>query len=172
MRGWTTHRAQCSIQEDEDHGNGSHTFGSSLVFGEQPSPRCEDWPPLLPSVKQLTSDLGQLAPVRFANDPTTCVDRDHPRGTSCNGVPSRLFLRFDRGGHTPKHGSWLNVAEVELNVMIRQCLNRRIDSIDTLRAEVAAWQAARDRIQAKVDWQFTTDDARVKLKRLYPTFDV
>ena len=74
--------------------------------------------------------------------------------------------------HTPTHGSWLNVAEVELNVMIRQCLNRRIDSIDTLRAEVAAWQAARDRIQAKVDWQFTTDDARVKLKRLYPTFDV
>ncbi len=56
--------------------------------------------------------------------------------------------------HTPKHGSWLNVAEVELNVMIRQCLNRRIDSIDTLRAEVAAWQAARDRIQAKVDWQY------------------
>ena len=75
--------------------------------------------------------------------------------------------------HTPRHGSWLNVAEVELNVMIRQCLNRRIDSIDTLRAEVAAWQAARDRIRAKVDWQFTTDDARVvRLKRLYPTFDV
>ncbi len=72
---------------------------------------------------------------------------------------------------TPKHGSWLNVAEVELNVMIRQCLNRRIDSIDILRQEVAAWQAARDRLQAKVNWQFTTDDARVKLKRLYPTFD-
>ena len=64
-----------------------------------------------------------------------------------------------------------DVAEVELNVMIRQCLNRRIDSIDTLRAEVGAWQAARDRIRAKVDWQFTTDDARVRLKRLYPTFD-
>ena len=73
---------------------------------------------------------------------------------------------------TPKHGSWLNVAEVELHVMIRQFLNRRIDSIDALRAEVAAWQAARDRIQAKVDWQFTTDDAHIKLKRLYPTFDV
>ena len=72
---------------------------------------------------------------------------------------------------TPKHGSWLNVAEVELNVMIRQCLNRRIDSIDILRNEVAAWQAARDRLRAKVNWQFTTDDARVKLKRLYPTFD-
>lgn len=72
---------------------------------------------------------------------------------------------------TPKHGSWLNVAEIELGVMIRQCLNRRIDSISELSAEVAAWQAARDRIGAKVDWQFTTDDARVRLKRLYPTFD-
>ena len=71
----------------------------------------------------------------------------------------------------PKHGSWLNVAEVELSVMIRQCLNRRIASIKVLRDEVAAWQASRDRIQAKVNWQFTTDDARVNLKRLYPTFD-
>ena len=74
--------------------------------------------------------------------------------------------------HTPTHGSWLNVAEVELNVLIRQCLNRRIDSIDTLRAEVAAWQDARDRIRARVDGQFTTDDARDQAqKRLYPTFD-
>ena len=73
--------------------------------------------------------------------------------------------------HTPKHGSWLNVAEVELNVMIRQCLNRRIDSLEVPRDEVAAWQASRDRIRAKVNWQFTTDDARVKLKRLYPTLD-
>ena len=73
--------------------------------------------------------------------------------------------------YTPKHGSWLNVAEVELNVMIRQCLNRRIDTLEVLRDEVAAWQASRDRIQAKVNWQFTTDDARVKLKRLYPTID-
>ena len=72
---------------------------------------------------------------------------------------------------TPKHGSWLNIAEIELNVMIRQCLNRRIDSFEVLRAEIAAWQAARDRGQAKVDWQFTTDDARVRLKCLYPTFD-
>ena len=73
--------------------------------------------------------------------------------------------------YTPKHGSWLNVAEIELNVMIRQCLGRRIDSIDVLRTEVAAWQASRDRVRAKVDWQFTTDDARIRLKRLYPTFD-
>ena len=71
--------------------------------------------------------------------------------------------------YTPKHGSWLNVAEVELNVLIRQCLNRRLDSIDVLRDEVAAWQASRDRIQAKANWQFTTANARVKLHRLYPT---
>ena len=73
--------------------------------------------------------------------------------------------------YTPKHGSWLNVAEVELNVMIRQCLNRRIDRIEVLRRQVAAWQTSRDRIQARVNWQFTTNDARVKLKRLYPTLD-
>ena len=73
--------------------------------------------------------------------------------------------------YTPKHGSWLNVAEVELGVMIRQWLNRRIDSIEVLRTEVAAWQAQRDRLKAKVNWQFTTDDARVRLKRLYPTLD-
>ena len=72
---------------------------------------------------------------------------------------------------TPRHGSWLNIAEIELNVMTRQCLNRRIDSFDVLRCEVTAWQAARDRLQATVDWQFTTNDARVRLKRLYPTVD-
>lgn len=74
--------------------------------------------------------------------------------------------------YTPKHGSWLNVAEIELNVMISQCLNRRIDNIKELREEVSAWQEHRDQLQAKVNWQFTAQDARIKLKRLYPTFDV
>ena len=69
--------------------------------------------------------------------------------------------------NTPKHGSWLNVAEAEVSVMSRQCLNCRIDSIDEVRTEVGAWQAYRDRIQAKVDWQFTSEDARIRLKRLY-----
>jgi len=73
--------------------------------------------------------------------------------------------------YTPKHGSWLNMAEIELNVMIAQCLNRRIDKIDTVRSEVAAWQASRDQINAKINWQFTSDHARIKLKRLYPTLD-
>ena len=73
--------------------------------------------------------------------------------------------------YTPKHGSWLNVAEVELNVMTRQCLNRRMDSLKILRDKVAASQASRDRIQARVNWQLTTDDARVKLERLYPPLE-
>ena len=87
--------------------------------------------------------------------------------------PERAKALWDRFEFvfTPKHGSWLSVAEVELNVMIAQCLRRRIGSIDILRAEVAAWQTARDRVNAKVNWQFTTDNARVKLKRPYPTFD-
>ena len=70
--------------------------------------------------------------------------------------------------YTPKHGSWLNMAEIEINVMVGQCLNRRIDNVETVRSEVAAWQQRRDNLQAKINWQFTTTDARVKLKRLYP----
>jgi hypothetical protein len=88
--------------------------------------------------------------------------------------PQRAKALWDRFEfvYTPKHGSWLNMAEIELNVMIRQCLNRRIASIDALRQEVAAWQAQRDQIKATINWQFTTDSARIKLKRLYPTFYV
>lgn len=71
--------------------------------------------------------------------------------------------------YTPKHGSWLNIAEIELNVLIRQCLNRRIACIEQVRAFVSAWQIHRDNLNAKVCWQFTTRDARVKLRRLYPT---
>ena len=73
--------------------------------------------------------------------------------------------------YTPKHGSWLNMAEIELNVLIRQCLNRRIDDIDIVRKEVRAWQEYRDNKNATVNWQFTTEDARIKLYRLYPTLD-
>lgn len=81
-----------------------------------------------------------------------------------------LWERFEFV-YSPKHGSWLNVAEIELNVLISQCLDRRIGSMEELREEVAAWQAHRDQIHAKVNWQFKTEDARIKLKRLYPTFN-
>ena len=68
-------------------------------------------------------------------------------------------------------GSWLNMAEIELNVLTGQCLNRRIDNIEDVRKEADAWQNYRNNKNAKVNWQFTTEDARIKLSRLYPTFD-
>jgi hypothetical protein len=73
--------------------------------------------------------------------------------------------------HTPKHGSWLNMAEIELGVVARQCLGRRIPDMGTLRSEVAAWERDRNAAAAKPDWQFRTADARTKLKRLYPTLE-
>lgn len=71
--------------------------------------------------------------------------------------------------HTPKHGSWLNMAETELSILSRGCLDRRIDNRELLTSEVAAWEQNRDAQQIKIDWQFTTADARIKLKRLYPS---
>lgn len=70
--------------------------------------------------------------------------------------------------YTPKHGSWLNMAEIELGILGRQCLDRRIPHREQLKHEVAAWQRRRNDSKGKVDWQFTTADARLKLKRLYP----
>jgi len=70
--------------------------------------------------------------------------------------------------HTPKHGSWLNIAEIELSALTGQCLDRRIDDLHTLNAELTAWQQATNADQRQVDWQFTTDDARIKLRHLYP----
>lgn len=82
-----------------------------------------------------------------------------------------LWDRFDFV-YTPKHGSWLNMAEIELNVLISQCLSGRIDNIDKIRQQVEAWLNHRNNLKAKINWQFTTDKARIKLKRLYPTFQV
>jgi hypothetical protein len=70
--------------------------------------------------------------------------------------------------YTPKHGSWLNIAEIELSVLKRQCLAGRIACIKKMRDEVKAWNDDRNNRQSNVDWQFRTDDARIKLKRLYP----
>jgi hypothetical protein len=70
--------------------------------------------------------------------------------------------------YTPKHGSWLNMAEIELSVLQRQCLDRRLGDRVTLEQEVAAWVAARNGTAVRIDWRFTTADARIKLKRLYP----
>jgi len=73
--------------------------------------------------------------------------------------------------YTPKHGSWLDMAEIEFSVLIRQCLDRRIPDAESLCREVAAWQIDRNANATKVNWRFTTEDARIKLERLYPSFD-
>ena len=82
----------------------------------------------------------------------------------------RIWDRY-RFIYTPKHGSWLNMAEIELNVLNAQCLNRRIDNIETVREEVGAWCEARNNRDAKINWQFTTKDARIKLRTLYPKIE-
>lgn len=86
-------------------------------------------------------------------------------------VAWRLLERLEIH-HTPKHGSWLNMAEIELSVLSQQCLNRRIPDAVTLVREVAAWQQARNADPRPVNWRFTTADARIKLKHLYPSIQV
>ena len=81
-------------------------------------------------------------------------------------IADRLEIHY-----TPKHGSWLDMAEIELSILSRQCLDRRIDNAEELTREVAAWEAERNASKAKVNWRFTTDNARIKLAKLYPSFD-
>lgn len=83
---------------------------------------------------------------------------------------ARRILRRLEFHYTPKNGSWLNIAEIELSVLNRQCLNRRIDNKEFLIEEITAWNEERNEKAKVVDWQFTTEDARIKLKRLYPSF--
>ena len=82
----------------------------------------------------------------------------------------RLMSRFEMH-YTPKHGSWLDMAEIELGILGRQCLARRIDNVEALRRETKAWKTDRNAANAKVNWQFTTADARIKLRRLYPSIE-
>ena len=74
--------------------------------------------------------------------------------------------------YTPKHGSWLNMVEIELSVLSRQCLNRRIPNQEIMKRETAAWEQQRNEQKATVNWRFTNQDARVKLERLYPPLDL
>ncbi len=79
-------------------------------------------------------------------------------------IAERLEIHY-----TPKHGSWLNMAEIEIGVMTRQCIDRRIESQEALRSEIDAWQKKRNEEKVQVNWRFTTEDARIKLKSLYPS---
>ena len=80
-------------------------------------------------------------------------------------LAKRLDIRY-----TPKHGSWLNTAEVELSVLTSQCLDRRIADLETMQREINAWEQERNARQTGVDWRFTTEDARIRLRRLYPQY--
>ncbi|HYV69288.1 MAG TPA: IS630 family transposase [Pseudolabrys sp.] len=123
----------------------------------------------------------------FAEQLRLLVDEDYPEAEQLVLVvdnlkthsPACLYERFTpdearriarkiEWHYTPEHGSWLNIAECELSVLERQCLARRLSDIDTLKREVAAWEQKRNQAQVTIDWRFTTADARIKLKRLYP----
>jgi len=109
--------------------------------------------------------------VRPIEPPAALPDTVPPCRELIELLLQRLYVLEDRAkvivaNYTPKHGSWLNMAEIEINVMVRQCLNWRIADIETLRSQVTAWQASRDQIKAKINWQFTTDTARTKIKQL------
>lgn len=126
--------------------------------------------------------------VDFANVIRDLVDKDYPEAEKIVLVmdnlsthkPSSLYEAFEPAEarriferleihYTPKHASWLDMAETELSVLGRQCLDRRIPDRETLTREVAAWEKDRNEASVLVDWQFTTADARIKLKRLYPS---
>jgi DDE superfamily endonuclease len=85
--------------------------------------------------------------------------------SKAHSLATRLEIHY-----TPKHGSWLNIAEIELSALTRQCLDRRIDNLDTLNTELTAWQNATNTNQRQVNWQFTTTNARTKLRHLYPEY--
>lgn len=97
----------------------------------------------------------------------------HSIGSLYETFPAAEALRIAKKleiHHTPKHGSWLNMAEIELGILSRQCFKKRIPDQESLKREVASWEENRNSTGVKVDWQFSTKDARIKLKRLYPSF--
>lgn len=137
--------------------------------------------------KRRVSVTDRRTALDFAEQLRLLVDEDYPEAEVVvlitdnlnTHTPACLYERFEPAEahriasklewhYTPEHGSWLNIAESELSVLSRQCLDRRIPDQPTLVAEVAAWQARRNAAQVSVDWHFTAEDARIKLKRLYP----
>ena len=120
--------------------------------------------------------LKDLADIHFANARTIILVQDnlniHCKASHYEAFPAvearRLVERFE-WHYTPKHGSWLDLAESELGVLSSQCLDRRIPDKQTLIDEVAAWERDRNAHHAKANWRFTTPDARIKLKHLYPS---
>lgn len=118
------------------------------------------------------------APAESPSTSSTRTSGRHTESTRPHGIASRyeafepqeafaLAQRLEIH-HTPKHGSWLNTAEIELSALTRQCLDRRISDLDILNTELSAWQNATNTDQHQVNWQFTTHDARINLRHPYP----
>jgi hypothetical protein len=134
---------------------------------------------------------GRKTSVDWAYEIKQLLDKDYPRAQKvilvCDNLNTHKVASFYEAfepnealrltrrleiHYTPKHGSWLNVAEIELSVFTKQCLDRRIPDMERLQQEAKAWYRKRNTNQKAVDWQFTTEDARIKLKRLYPQIHV
>ncbi len=119
--------------------------------------------------------IKEILTVHYPEAPKVCLVMDnlntHDSSSLYKAFPAaeaRSLVERLELHYTPKHGSWLNVAECELSVLCRQCLDRRIPDISTMRCEVSSWARKRDAQTKRVDWPFTTADARIKLKHLYP----
>ena len=129
--------------------------------------------------------------IDWAHEIKELLEIDYPAATKvvlvCDNLnthkPASLYKAFEPAvarsllerleiHYTPKHGSWFNIAEIELSVLTKQCLGRRIPDIETLRSETAQWAQDRNAGQKSLDWRFTTDQARIKLKRLYPKIEM
>jgi hypothetical protein len=129
--------------------------------------------------------------IDWAHEIKELLEVDYPDATKvilvCDNLnthkPASLYKAFEPAvarsllerleiHYTPKHGSWLNIAEIELSVLTKQCLDRRVPDIETLRSETDKWAQDRNAGQKSVDWRFTTDQARIKLKRLYPKIEM
>jgi hypothetical protein len=142
----------------------------------------EGWRHVTPRAQRTRLDyahcLRELAEVHFPHARCIVLVQDnlntHSPASLYEAFPpaqARALTERFEWHFTPKHGSWLNVAEIELQVLARQCLDRRLPELEVLQREVAAWSAARNRTGADIHWRFTNADARIKLRKLYPTID-
>ena len=120
-------------------------------------------------------EIKELLTVHYPDAPKICLVMDNLNTHAISSLyeafspqEARELAKRIEIHYTPKHGSWLNIAEIELSFLSRQCLNKRIDLLDVLNKDMLDWEQKRNLMQKIVDWQFTADDARIKLKRLYP----
>ncbi|MDR1280702.1 MAG: transposase, partial [Opitutaceae bacterium] len=128
--------------------------------------KAADWTGFLQSISAHWPGAEKITLVQ--DNPTT-----HTAGSVYETLPpaqARALLERFEFVYTPKHGSWLNIAEIEINSRVKQCLDRRIADIEHMRSEVAAWPQQHNAAKLIIRWRFSTDDARIKLHRLYPTF--